>query len=411
MRSKLFLLMVFFRVIYTYLFLLLGGHFILFLFKQDAFGWKELLVTAALVIISYLVRLKAGNNLIVFIVHIAAGAAGFFILSTVANRIVFILNVLVMMITAIRSLRRDTVIGAFEEVPWPVLFIGTFMYWLGLEYNNPGIRSFAYFLPVLIILVYLVILYLDGVSDYFGWTKDVSDVPVNRMLKVNSVIFLGIVIFSIVALVLAYVFKLDELFVRFLKSLVWVLRLIFLGFKLIYELFYALFGGGKTSSLNDKSAMEEMQEIDRGEMTEGGRFIVVLAIIIIAAVVLYFVLRKIIRALLSRRNTDSDTVVEIKEKIKNESEKKTSLLTRIKEKLSNEERVRRMYKNNILRLDKPGVPIAEETTVDIEKRLMETSGDDVSGMTEIYNMIRYGSKEADLSTVREMRKRINKIPK
>ena len=52
MRSKLFLLMVFFRVIYTYLFLLLGGHFILFLFKQDAFGWKELLVTAALVIIS-----------------------------------------------------------------------------------------------------------------------------------------------------------------------------------------------------------------------------------------------------------------------------------------------------------------------------------------------------------------------
>ena len=74
-------------------------------------------------------------------------------------------------------------------------------------------------------------------------------------------------------------------------------------------------------------------------------------------------------------------------------------------------RVRRMYKNNILRLDKPGVPIAEETTVDIEKRLMETSGDDVSGMTEIYNMIRYGSKEADLSTVREMRKRINKIPK
>ena len=150
MRSKLFLLMVFFRVIYTYLFLLLGGHFILFLFKQDAFGWKELLVTAALVIISYLVRLKAGNNMIVFIVHIAAGAAGFFILSTVANRIVFILNVLVMMITAIRSLRRDTVIGAFEEVPWPVLFIGTFMYWLGLEYNNPGIRSFAYFLPVLI---------------------------------------------------------------------------------------------------------------------------------------------------------------------------------------------------------------------------------------------------------------------
>ncbi|MCR5147901.1 MAG: DUF4129 domain-containing protein [Eubacterium sp.] len=410
MKSKLLFARIIFRGIYSFLFLILGSDFLLYFFRQKPFGYKEYTILAIVVILSYIIRIIAEGNLICVAGHIIMAVAAAFPVSSIPGKVVMIINVMIMMLASMRHVKQNGKFGTFTDVPWPVFFIGTIMYWTGSYYKNGEMQMSAYIFPILIIITYLVILYLDGVQEYFGWTKDVSGVPVKRMLSVNSVIVIGIIIISIVAVVLAEVFDLDRLLVKFLKSMVWVLRLIVFGFKTFYEFVAALLGGKSTGDDNSIRPMDMFENAEK-EMSKGANVIVVLAMIIIAAVVIYFVIRKIVRTLLTKKNEETDTVTTIEPIKKNEAEKKTSFLARIRERLSAEERFRRLYKNTVISLDKPYVPAESETTKDIEERLLEMSGDDISDITELYDDVRYGGRNVDAALLREMKRRVNRIPK
>ena len=409
MKSKIMLARKIARLIYNYMLILFFVTFLIYIIRRDSMDIKEYLVLAAAMIVSYVSRDKTGNNIVLFIIHVIMIMASVSVQDDVPEMIVIGLAVFVIKISAMKYNKNDGKLRRMEEIPWQMFVAGMIMYAFGLYINNKEMMFSAYLIPVLLFITYLVVLYIDGIYFYIERTKDVTDLPVRRMMSVNSTIVAGIILIIIISLVISYVFKLDTLMKSFFKGVLAVVRIVLLGINFIFTLIMSMLSSGTVSDEVEKKGEQFDAIIEDNNVGDSMMFVVTAVMILLAAVVVIYAVRKIIRFIVAKRNMPQDIVEEITATSHDEKEKRKGFMTVMKERMSVEERTRRVYRDTILRTGRPYIPYEMDTTLDIESVIDDNSVYNVEEITELYNRVRYSDMTTDRKILSEMKRRARRV--
>lgn len=282
------------------------------------------------------------------------------------------------------------------------LTAGFFMYLLGLYMKNTAMVRMAYRMAIVLCLLYLIMLYVEGMTGYVKTTRDVRGLPLKRILTTNSLIIFGILTAILLAVFLADRLKLDDAVIQFGKWLWKTLRIVVTLVGLLIAFIGGLFQSDTTGTTEE--AQESLQELmaEDGPTSSWLELIPKLLLILLAMYVVMKIAQKVLRFFLSRRVLECDTVEIVSQKEEGTGDGK-GLWERVREALSPAEQVRRLYRKRILRYGAFYQPRNTSTTGDIADSIQKEAETDISQMSELYEGVRYSNAPVTRDTLRRMK--------
>lgn len=364
-------------------------------------GFWGLFVLFCLFVLSFGIREWVPANLLILLFHLLIIGGIYILPFYMGLRILLIAIQLYLTISALVYSCRGAVIKPLTEIPWPSFLTCTVVYILGIATHVPALITRAYIITILLLVIYYIMLYVEGLTQYIDAEKNVSGLPLKRMLHTNTSI-VGIIIFILLSgLFLGHIFGSDELTDAIADAIHWFFRTMFHYFILLLEFI------GKF--LTQYLGLEELKPDFVGgepELTTGWGLIVelVLSFVFLAvfSILLYHWMRKLIQLLLKPRSYEEDVIEEaekekilIKEKSKGRKYRYHPLTLM--------EKARRLYRQRVLSY-REEIKLAQNTTCrDIEKEVEEKKQVDIHELTELYAGLRYGGQEADKAVIKKMR--------
>ncbi len=423
-------------LMYQYLFAVLAMILISALFRARYANAAELIVLFCMFFISMIIRDKAFNYLILLAVHFLMELfifiLGFFKLFSflyfgkdgVYIEWVSIIAVSVTFFDAVRYMKQGCKIVQLFDVPWPTLVLAIFVTSIGTYMKNSYVVKIGYIIPTVLFFLYLTLIYIDGLKNYLETSKDFTGIPIGRIVSVNTLIVTGIMIAMFAVISLAYLLNLQILFVQLGKAAVAVLRAVIILIGIIASIIAGFF---KNGTVNDETqSFENIKQTleNANPVASGVDFFLKAGFIVIVLFVIYRLIRKILKFLLTRKIIPDDKIsTEYISLNKNENEEKTPRI-HVTENGSAAMRARHIYRKRVIRYKKFYKPAASATAGDIksnlkmiednledysrnvkrEKNMYNTKSEEkFNFMTELYEKVRYGGYEPSDSELKRMK--------
>lgn len=357
-------------------------------------------VVFSLFVISYFIRNKFYMYGMIVVLHILLIIATALVPLSTASKGVLIFLEIKLMGDAVRFGNRGNREIVTDEFPWYVFVFTFIVYLYGLGADSELLKEAAVIVSIVVIILYYIMKYVDGLADYIDATKDLSGLPLERIYKVNSILVLMVLSAMLIAIIAGGMLDLSEI-VRFIGNLIaYVVGLVGYGLKLIFKFVFVLFAVDKEQNAG-VSANSNPPQNDYFKENSSGivNMIFFVMFICVVAYVFYVVTRKIIKKLMSYRTFETDVVEKIeptksvactKEKIKKDKRRS----------LKDEDKIREYYRTRILR-EKNRIDIDYKTTCrEISTRIKELELGDVDELTDIYASVRYGNVKPDKDMIR-----------
>lgn len=296
------------------------------------------------------------------------------------------------------------------DIPWPTFVTAFVIFGTGVYLNNMEIIQLSYRYPLALLLIYFMMLYVDGVDIYIKSTRDTSGIPMKRILSLNSTMVFGLFIIAIFLVFMANGIGLDTAIRQFFMAIV---SLVKLGIIAILWVVKALSGLVRENEVAEAEAMEQTKLLLE-TMEEENPFAAILDMIlwtigiVAASIVLYRISTALIRLVMKGRRGDEGYIVEEIQKEKKRPDKKEkirkeSFFDAMKKRNDPIEKARRIYKKRVDSFKKTYVPKKSETTSDIEKNVRELVETGLPELTALYDGIRYGTVIPDAAYLEKMK--------
>lgn len=417
------------RMLYYFLFSVLGMEMISVLVQRPLLGWNRILVFAGIWILSFLLREVLPNIFFFFLVLPGEEAALFFLIRDVSARWILMFFTLFAFLDGTDYMRRDKKLREVGDVPWPTFMVSLVGILLGQYMKNWTLVRLSYMIPLVLFLLYLVMLYLQGLSRYLSSEQNLSGISVGHMVAVNSIIVSGIMILILAGVGLANLLGLGKAFRAFAGALLSLGRGLFFLLRIVVRFFAGLFSEPDPEKTEQDFALarQALQEKDVG--TDIFTFLYRGIFIAIVLYGLYRLIRWAVRFFLKRRvKTEQETVEILDIPKKRESREKSRRLDD-PETSTGEAAARRIYRKRVEKYRRFYVPGDAETTEDIRKSLAGV--EDMLGesrrtgekeqpektreavpaepekfrtLTDLYNAVRYGNVRPDAVYLKKMKK-------
>lgn len=398
MRRKLGLVEAVLRLSYEWLFSVLCSYFIIVIFmgkKPDGFMELVLLV---IYIASYVVRKNAGYNLWIFLVHALLCGGAFLCPFSTGTKWVLIGITLYQMGEAFLYEKRGNY-GNFNDVPWPTFFVSIIIYAYGIATKSSLLTTSAYIIPLVLIILYLLIIYIAGLKGYVDSSKNVSGLPINKILTVNSSIVFLIVILLLTGIFIGMVLGLDDALYKTFRAILYIISYIIFAIRLML-----IFLLSRVTQTSDSHLEYEQGRFTSFVSQHGDDVVGILDVVYKAgaAILVIYLIYKIagwfIRLMMRKRISSEDKVEEA------EAYKKSITASPIKKErrsiFSAETKFRKYYRERILRHRYDIRLDSSKTSNDIKDELIDNELDDITDITTAYNEIRYGNQKATKEMIR-----------
>ncbi|MBR1815318.1 MAG: hypothetical protein IJ763_01315 [Lachnospiraceae bacterium] len=402
MRPKVDFFRTFFRLLFEWLFTVLLAYFFLIIFvKTEPYEYIELLLFIFYTI-SYVSRRRAPNNLIIFLAHVIPAVVLYFMpvpKSTVWVTIAIDLYLL----TEAFFYSRTGRFSVLNDTPWPSFLISVVIYAYGYFTKSSFLTTRAYIIPILLIMTYFMIIYMDGIRKYVDATKDVSGLPMKRIVKTNSIIVLLIMLILLFGLFLGDFLGLDNALYKLVQGILYGIFLILLVVRTIIRILLFLAGGGVSAGRTLNTADIEEQAVEYSQGVGGTfEFILKLALAGLAIYLFYKMMVWFIRLLMKRRNTTFDIIE--KADVRHTGTEKYNIIRKNTFGTSKEETLRRLYRENIWRYRYDIKLNDRKTAQEISDELYDKQIADVDEITKIYRDVRYGGEKVTKNMLRAFKK-------
>lgn len=391
------------RMLYGILFSCMLLDFCCIIFYKELLNILDILLLVLAFLISYVLRDYITNHFLLLFSHGAIGVLLYFLSHGNFIPYLFIGLVLYLYEDSTMYVLRHGKLKPLTDMPWPTFVFALFMYCIGLYMKNQTLIRMSYVLPLVLFLLYLVMFYIEGVTGYVHASKDVSGLPLKRILSTNTLIIGGILLLILLAVFLADILHLDTAFVDFGKSLVKILKLAVMLLGLFFTLISRLMRTG-TPQLSDeeKAPVQELMTYDN-TVASGLELVLKIGVILLALYVTFKILKRLLRFFLHKNTLESDMIENVrKEEGKNAAEKR-NVLQKIAERFSYEERARKVYREQVLRYQNYYKPDEKKTVDEIRQDISEQTGEDISRLSELYSQVRYGKGPVTRETYRKMK--------
>lgn len=379
------------RLIYEWLFSVLCSYFIIIIFmgkKPDGFIEFALLI---IYLASYWIRKRAGYNIWIFAVHAVLLVSVILLPFSASTKWVLSGIIIYQFSEALVYEKRGNFVN-FSDVPWPTFFVSVVIYAYGYATKSSLLTSGAYIIPIILIVLYLLIIYIDGLDIYLESTKNVSGLPVKKIVFVNSSIVIAIIILLLAGILLGRALGLSSALYKGLKAVVFLLSYVIFAIRLMF--IFLLRPLTKTTSEKMQYEQNKFGDFlsDHADDTVGILdMIYKTAAILLVIYILYKLAGFIIKLLMKKRTVYGDKVEEAV------VSKRRIDVTRIKKEkkniFSSEYKFRKLYRERVLRYKYDIRLDACKTGRDIRDELYKNELDDITKITAAYEEVRYGDKK------------------
>lgn len=386
--------------------------FCMIFMRQDP-RFVDAIWIAGIFLLSYLIRDFAPNHILLTVGHLVLAGLLVILPGTVWIRTVTgIYDIGYLLPCAVAYAKRGSGLTNMSE-PWPSILAGIFVYFASIGMELPVLSNLSYIAVALLMAIYMIIRYIQGLKRYISQTTEVSEQSIRDIAFINGRVVLFLAVLVLLLMGACRFLDLSGFVNVLARAFAKVVQTVFGAIMVIWVFVLTLLtkGGPAATSLDYQDTLNEYYQ---NSVKGYDVFTLILKVVVVLLLIFFLVriLLKVIRFLLKPRSYADDVIEFIAEEPNQHKERITN--SRIMHRLTAEERARKIYKKSILRYKDVITLNKRMTCEDIRQEITETEVGNVEGISAIYEQIRYGAGEVDNYVIREMKaasvqnKRVNK---
>lgn len=368
---------------------------------------------AGIFLLSYLIRDFAPNHILLTVGHLVLAGLLVILPGAVWIRTVTgIYDIGYLLPCAVAYAKRGSRLTDMSE-PWPSILAGIIVYFASIGMELPVLSNLSYIAVALLMAIYMMIRYIQGLKRYISQTTEVSEQSIRDIAFINGRVVLFLAVLVLLLMGACRFLDLSGFVTVLARAFAKVVQTVFGAIMVIWVFVLTLLtkGGPAATSLDYQDTLNEYYQ---NSVKGYDVFTLILKVVVVLLLIFFLVriLLKVIRFLLKPRSYADDVIEFIAEEPNQHKERITN--SRIMHRLTAEERARKIYKKSILRYKDVITLNKRMTCEDIRQEITETEVGNVEGISAIYEQIRYGAGEVDNYVIREMKaasgqnKRVNK---
>ena len=368
---------------------------------------------AGIFLLSYLIRDFAPNHILLTVGHLVLAGLLVILPGTVWIRTVTgIYDIGYLLPCAVAYAKRGSGHTDMSE-PWPSILAGIFVYFASIGMELPVLSNLSYIAVALLMAIYMMIRYIQGLKRYISQTTEVSEQSIRDIAFINGRVVLFLAVLVLLLMGACRFLDLSGFVNVLARAFAKVVQTVFGAIMVIWVFVLTLLtkGGPAATSLDYQDTLNEYYQ---NSVKGYDVFTLILKVFVVLLLIFFLVriLLQVIRFLLKPRSYADDVIELIAEEPNQYKERITN--RRIMHRLTAEEQARKIYKKSILRYKDVITLNKRMTCEDIRQEITKTEVGNVEGISAIYEQIRYGAGEVDNYVIREMKaasgqnKRVNK---
>lgn len=386
--------------------------FCMIFMRQDP-RFVDAIWIAGIFLLSYLIRDFAPNHILLTVGHLVLAGLLFILPGTVWIRTVTgIYDIGYLLPCAVAYAKRGSGLTDMSE-PWPSILAGIFVYFASIGMELPVLSNLSYIAVALLMAIYMMIRYIQGLKRYISQTTEVSEQSIRDIAFINGRVVLFLAVLVLLLMGACRFLDLSGFVNVLARAFAKVVQTVFGAIMVIWVFVLTLLtkGGPAATSLDYQDTLNEYYQ---NSVKGYDVFTLILKVFVVLLLIFFLVriLLQVIRFLLKPRSYADDVIELIAEEPNQYKERITN--RRIMHRLTAEEQARKIYKKSILRYKDVITLNKRMTCEDIRQEITKTEVGNVEGISAIYEQIRYGAGEVDNYVIREMKaasgqnKRVNK---
>lgn len=386
--------------------------FCMIFMRQDP-RFVDAIWIAGIFLLSYLIRDFAPNHILLTVGHLVLAGLLVILPGTVWIRTVTgIYDIGYLLPCAVAYAKRGSGLTDMSE-PWPSILAGIFVYFASIGMELPVLSNLSYIAVALLMAIYMMIRYIQGLKRYISQTTEVSEQSIRDIAFINGRVVLFLAVLVLLLMGACRFLDLSGFVNVLARAFAKVVQTVFGAIMVIWVFVLTLLtkGGPTATSLDYQDTLNEYYQ---NSVKGYDVFTLILKVFVVLLLIFFLVriLLQVIRFLLKPRSYADDVIELIAEEPNQYKERITN--RRIMHRLTAEEQARKIYKKSILRYKDVITLNKRMTCEDIRQEITETEVGNVEGISAIYEQIRYGAGEVDNYVIREMKaasvqnKRVNK---
>ena len=386
--------------------------FCMIFMRQDP-RFVDAIWIAGIFLLSYLIRDFAPNHILLTVGHLVLAGLLVILPGTVWIRTVTgIYDIGYLLPCAVAYAKRGSGLTDMSE-PWPSILAGIFVYFASIGMELPVLSNLSYIAVALLMAIYMMIRYIQGLKRYISQTTEVSEQSIRDIAFINGRVVLFLAVLVLLLMGACRFLDLSGFVNVLARAFAKVVQTVFGAIMVIWVFVLTLLtkGGPAATSLDYQDTLNEYYQ---NSVKGYDVFTLILKVFVVLLLIFFLVriLLQVIRFLLKTRSYADDVIELIAEEPNQYKERITN--RRIMHRLTAEEQARKIYKKSILRYKDVITLNKRMTCEDIRQEITETEVGNVEGISAIYEQIRYGAGEVDNYVIREMKaasgqnKRVNK---
>lgn len=386
--------------------------FCMIFMRQDP-RFTDAIWIAGIFLLSYLIRDFAPNHILLTVGHLVLAGLLVILPGTVWIRTVTgIYDIGYLLPCAVAYAKRGSGLTDMSE-PWPSILAGIFVYFASIGMELPVLSNLSYIAVALLMAIYMMIRYIQGLKRYISQTTEVSEQSIRDIAFINGRVVLFLAVLVLLLMGACRFLDLSGFVNVLARAFAKVVQTVFGAIMVIWVFVLTLLtkGGTAATSLDYQDTLNEYYQ---NSVKGYDVFTLILKVFVVLLLIFFLVriLLQVIRFLLKPRSYADDVIELIAEEPNQYKERITD--RRIMHRLTAEEQARKIYKKSILRYKDVITLNKRMTCEDIRQEITKTEVGNVEGISAIYEQIRYGAGEVDNYVIREMKaasgqnKRVNK---
>lgn len=386
--------------------------FCMIFMRQDP-RFVDAIWIAGIFLLSYLIRDFAPNHILLTVGHLVLAGLLVILPGTVWIRTVTgIYDIGYLLPCAVAYAKRGSGLTDMSE-PWPSILAGIFVYFASIGMELPVLSNLSYIAVALLMAIYMIIRYIQGLKRYISQTTEVSEQSIRDIAFINGRVVLFLAVLVLLLMGACRFLDLSGFVNVLARAFAKVVQTVFGAIMVIWVFVLTLLtkGGPAATSLDYQDTLNEYYQ---NSVKGYDVFTLILKVFVVLLLIFFLVriLLQVIRFLLKPRSYADDVIELIAEEPNQYKERITN--RRIMHRLTAEEQARKIYKKSILQYKDVITLNKRMTCEDIRQEITETEVGNVEGISAIYEQIRYGAGEVDNYVIREMKaasgqnKRVNK---
>lgn len=386
--------------------------FCMIFMRQDP-RFVDAIWIAGIFLLSYLIRDFAPNHILLTVGHLVLAGLLVILPGTVWIRTVTgIYDIGYLLPCAVAYAKRGSGLTDMSE-PWPSILAGIFVYFASIGMELPVLSNLSYIAVALLMAIYMMIRYIQGLKRYISQTTEVSEQSIRDIAFINGRVVLFLAVLVLLLMGACRFLDLSGFVNVLARAFAKVVQTVFGAIMVIWVFVLTLLtkGGPAATSLDYQDTLNEYYQ---NSVKGYDVFTLILKVFVVLLLIFFLVriLLQVIRFLLKPRSYADDMIELIAEEPNQYKERITN--RRIMHRLTAEEQARKIYKKSILRYKDVITLNKRMTCEDIRQEITKTEVGNVEGISAIYEQIRYGAGEVDNYVIREMKaasgqnKRVNK---